>query len=342
MRFISLDEATEGMVLSKSIYGLKGEVLLNQGLTLKQAYIDRISELGYNGIYIKDDFTEKLNVEEPISYPLRMQMVYTLKNAYEKVKQNKQAIDEFQKLKRLVSDMLDELARHKDLMVNSIDIKTKEDYLYFHSVQVSMLSVIIGTELGLNKNELYELGLAGLFHDIGKLLVPNDQLKNHPMKGFQFLKEHNIVPLKSYIGVLNHHENYDGSGYPSQKKGEDIYLYGRIIHVVNMYDNLISNTSSHNQFLPSEAMEYIMGGSSTFFDTKIVGVFTRKIAPYPIGTYVELSNGNLGLVVHNYNDFCMRPKVLILKENQQLLEEPYYVDLKDLNQNGLTIKGIAS
>jgi HD-GYP domain-containing protein (c-di-GMP phosphodiesterase class II) len=192
-----------------------------------------------------------------------------------------------------------------------------------------------------------------MLHDIGKKFTPIEILtkpgsltteelntiKEHPSNGYHFIKKYfPTISATTYVGILQHHERYDGSGYPSGIKGEDITIFGRILAVCDVYDALVSDRPYHNAHLPSEALEFIQGGSGTMFDPNVVLVFSFKIAAYPLGTAVKLSNGEVGIVVENYEEFNTRPKVKILKNKVAT----HFLNLKsDYEARNITIIGIA-
>ena len=222
------------------------------------------------------------------------------------------------------------------------DLKTFDEYTYQHSVNVAVLSMVIGTTLKLSYKEMFNLGRAALLHDIGKMFV-NKEILNKPGKldanemkimknnshlGYKHLKNRYGFSILTYNGVLDHHEKYDGTGYPNNKKGKYISLFGRIINVADVYDALTAERPYKRRLLPSEAMEYIMGGAGSHFDPEIVEVFIRKIAPYPLGTCIRLSNGYEGTVVKNYEESCLRPSIRVYKIHGELVE-PFIINLKD-------------
>ena len=187
------------------------------------------------------------------------------------------------------------------------------------------------------------------FSDIGKVFIDKDILnkpgslteeeyeliKSHSTFGYEYLKKGNKYPL-NHVGVLDHRERYGGGGYPSGIKEDLISYFGRIIAVAYAYDALTSDRPYREALLPSEAMEYVMGSVSTLFDPDIVKVFVRKIAPYPIGTCVRLSNGMVGIVVENYEDLCMRPLIRVFQDQGEEIE-PYEIQLSDPHALCLTI-----
>ena len=132
------------------------------------------------------------------------------------------------------------------------------------------------------------------------------------------------LPKSSNIVALTHHEKYDGSGYPDGIKGNQIPLFGRILAVADVFDALVSDRPYRKALLPSDAVEYILGGSGNHFDSKIIKVFMEKISPYPVGSYVLLSNGEKGLVVKNRPKYGLRPKIKIINDSKVDNKSVYY------------------
>jgi HD-GYP domain-containing protein (c-di-GMP phosphodiesterase class II) len=360
MRFVPTSCLRSGMRLCKTLYGKNNEVLLTTGTILTETYINRILLLKYNGVYIEDDLSKDIEVVNIISDELKQKAVRGIKDIFiqnslnqPKGKQLKHC--RIASTKLLVENIVEEILNNNKLMINMVDLKVFDEYTYYHSVNVTVLSIVLGVALNLNKEELHKLGLGALLHDIGKVFIPVEILnkpakltpdefevmKSHAEVGYKHVKENYDLPVKSYVGILQHHEKYDGNGYPDGKSGEQIYLFGRIISICDVYDALTSDRPYRKGMLPSEAMEYIMGGSSVLFDPNLVRIFMTKVAPYPVGMCVKLSNKYSGIVLENYENFCMRPRLRIYKKDE-IEVEPFELDLTNPQNNGITIVEIAS
>lgn len=188
--------------------------------------------------------------------------------------------------------------------------------LFFHSVNVAILSLLMGMELGLGTDDLQNLGLAAILHDIGKMFVNSEilhkptslapdeykEVKQHVKLGYNFLKATFEIPAQVYVAVLQHHERYDGKGYPNELGGDNIHLFGRIIAVTDVYDALTANRPYRKPIPASKALDYIVSGNGTLFDRRLTNIFVRKVAHYPVGTYVRLNSGHSGIVFKNYCD----------------------------------------
>ncbi len=359
MRFVPTYCIVPGTRLGQTLYGTNGEVLLRDGTVMKESYIEKLCAQGYNGAYIDDDISKDIEIHEIISAELKNKTVKALKTMFIQIETNKATANtrakDLAEMKELVESILNEITSTKDLMVNMLDIKIFDDYTFYHSTNVTVLSMVMGIAMNLKRNVIMQLGMAALFHDIGKVYISKDilnknerltepefsEIKEHSVRGYRHLKELLAVPPRTYVGVLQHHEKYDGSGYPNGVAGKDISLFGRIIALTDVYDALTSDRPYRKGLFPSEAMEYIMANGGLLFDHDLVKVFAQKVAPYPIGTYVFLSDGSEGLVVENYEECCLRPKIKIIKNKVKENVAPYHLNLKDDAQTySITITGM--
>lgn len=354
MRYVPINCLREGMKLGKDVYGENGRLLLASGIVLKEKYIRTIRNLGYSGMYVEDDVSKDIEVAAIISEDLRQKTVSTIKNVFMHTKDDDKDCFEksMEQCRKLLGDIVDEIIRNKTLMINMIDLKLLNDYTFYHCVNVAVMSIVMGVAMKYSYDQLYNLGLGAMLHDEGKMLIPQEILnkpgkltaeefeiiQTHPKAGFDFLQRNAVLPPIAYTLVLQHHEKYDGSGYPYGLKGDAINEQSRLVSVADVYDALVSDRPYRKALPPSEAMEYIMGGSSTLFDPEIVNVFVRKIAPYPVGTIVRLSNGEKGIVVQNFEGFGTRPKIRIFLNRPNAVKE---INLKNNSQYlSVTISGV--
>ena len=351
MRFVPTHCIRVGMVLGDNLYNKYGDLMLTSGTVITKEYADAIERQQYNGVYIEDDISKDIQIINIINDSVRAQTVKGIKDVFMQCeKGNVNVKPNVKKIKIQIETIVDEIFANKDLMVNMIDMKAFDDYTYYHSVNVAVLSIVLGVALNMERQELCDLGFAALLHDIGKVFVDKkilnkngkltrgefEEIKSHSLLGCNHLKKGYFMPNSCYMGVLDHHEKYDGGGYPNNLKGDNISLYGRIIAVADVYDALTSDRPYRKALLPSDAMEYIMGSTITSFDPNVVKVFVKKIAAYPTGTCVKLSNGLTGIVVQNYENLCMRPRVRIFMDHDKEVE-PYEIDLADFESLNITV-----
>lgn len=348
MRYLHMNQVSEGMVLGKPLYGIEAEMLLAENVILKEEYIQRMKELGITGVYIKDEFSEEVEIPEIIKPELKFKTMQTLKRLFVGDQHSEQAYEDLQ---GMLDEIVEQIMGSRDVQVNLIDLKVYDEYTYFHSMNVALYAVVTGCGLGLSKRDLHLLGLAGALHDIGKKFISKeilnkkgrltkeefDEIKKHPLLGYHYIRDKFNIPSKACIGILQHHERFDGKGYPGSKVGEEASLFGRILAVSDVYDALLSKRPYHDPILPSEGLEYILANSGLQFDPKVVRAFSKRVATYPLGTEVKLSNDQRGIVVKNYVDFNLRPRVKIFTNSKT----PVYIDLKDdKNARNITIVNV--
>ena len=334
----------EGMKVAKAIYNSDGQVLLIKGVILNDKYIDRLKKLGIPAVYIDDGITD-VEIYDVIADETRTKALKNIKNMFElKSKSNlaknmlvsKEVLDS-------VSDILDELLNKSDIVINLTDIRVYDDYTFAHSVNVCVLALVTGIALGYNQKKLYNLGLGAILHDIGKVMVPKEILnkpnrlmkeefeviKKHPSWGYDLLKDKSEINCIVRTIVYQHHERWDGSGYPNRLKGNQIDELAQVVGLVDMYDAVTADRVYRKAMPAYEAFEMIAASGGFLFRFDIVKAFLNHIAAYPVGTWVKLSNGCIALVLETRHGMALCPKVKILFDaSNNIIEE--YLDLRDV------------
>ena len=310
MRYISIEEAEPGMLLAKGVYDAYSRVLVAKKRPLTIDYIQKLKDRGYLGFYIEDEFSEGIEVEETISTELRNKGVDALR---------KKNIDA---TLQVAKDIVGQILHTDKISLDMVDLRTFDDYTYRHSVNVAVLSTIIGMGMGLDQDMLNDLCVAAMFHDMGKLMLDMDVInkpgrltkdefaliKMHPQLSLDLLSGRWNISLESKEAILSHHENQDGTGYPRGLQKDEIPLYARIIHVADVYDALTSKRPYKDPYTPSESIEYLMGGCHILFDANIVNTFLKWVPVYPKGVMIKLSDGREGIVIENTRN-PIRPKI---------------------------------
>lgn len=341
MRFVPANCLQEGMALAKPLYRGNNELMLACGVSLSSRYIDSIKKLGYPGVYVDDDISKDIEIVNAISDELHRETMVGIRRIFVTAQQGGKTASRLD-INKQVEDILDELLHNQSIMLNMIDLRSFDSYTYAHSVSVAVLSMVIGIAFHKNKDELIKLGLGALLHDIGKVFISKDILnkkgpltpeefnviKTHSRAGYDYVVDQYNLPILSRVTIVDHHERYDGSGYPLGKKKAEISLFGRITAVSDVYDALTSERPYRKATSPSNAIEYIMAGSGTLFDPEVVRIFTNKIAPYPVGASVRLSNGWSGIILENYESLCLRPRIRVYQRDGRLVA-PFEISLKD-------------
>ena len=355
MRYVPAAFLREGMTVAKTLYGKNNERLLVRGVTLNEKIIQSIRRLKIPGLYIDDDISRDIENIGIISDELRLKTIDGLKSIFQSVSSGARITeDSLTVVRARIESIIDELMENKNVMINMFDLKCFDDYTYSHCVNAAVLSVIIGMAMNLDRETLSRLAMSAVLHDIGKMFVDKsilnkpavltkeefDHIRQHSILGYNYARESFLLSNACHPGIRDHHERFDGSGYPDGKMGSEISLFGRIISVADVYDALTSERPYRSAMSPSEAMEYIMGHSGTEFDPSIVSSFLRSVAPYPVGSTVLLSNGCTAIVVENYANFGLRPKVRVIADHGEPVQ-PYEINLStDFNALSVTIVGM--
>lgn len=331
MRYLPTSRLVPGMALGQDIYDGSGRLLLAQHLLLSAEYISNLEFLGFPGIYIDDEFTHGIELQQMISPEIRSQALRMVKELFTFDIESELPTEEV-KILRTVEAVVEDIVSQGDIMCNMLDIKNYDDYIFYHSVNVGMLSVIVGARYGLTREMLYQLGTAAFLHDIGKRFIDlnivegswplegeeREVFKSHPKLGAEFVRgAYNFSP-EVHAGIMEHHEWYNGQGYPYGKERGDINLYARIIKLADSYDAMTSKRPFRKQMSPSDAMEYLMAMAGVEFDPKLTDIFIHKIVAYPVGCEVELSNGYHAVVAKNFMDFSLRPMVKVTETGELL------------------------
>lgn len=344
MRVISINEAVPGMVVGRTLYTPNGGVLLSAGVELTPVYIDRLHELGVMALYVKDENLNDLEVLDVVSEKTRVEAIQITKQAIKNLKLD--ANYNISKILNAVNCIIDELIRNRHILINLVDIRAKSEYLFGHCVNVTVLSVLIGIALEYNQLKLRELAAGAILHDVGKALVDEsiinketalttqekEEMKKHTGIGFEALRRISGYSLLSAHVALQHHEAFDGSGYPRGLMGEEISEFARIVSVANVYDKMTTDITGHKRLPPFRAIELIRAGNGTKFDPEIVDHLTQIIAVFPVGCEVWLNTGEKAVVISTHKASPTRPTVRVIEDAMGEKVEAREVNLDEMSE----------
>lgn len=242
----------------------------------------------------------------------------------------------------VVEEISSSVRRNPGALIGLARLKSKDDYTYMHSVAVCALMVSLARQLKLDDHQTREAGMAGLLHDIGKMMVPlsilnkpgkltDDEfvsVKNHPMEGYKLLKAGSGVSDITLDVCLHHHEKMAGNGYPEKLKGEQLSIFARMGAVCDVYDAITSNRPYKNGWDPSESIRKMAEWSGPHFDPAVFQAFVKSIGIYPVGTLVKLESGRLGVVTEQHEKSLLAPKVKVFfSTKSQSYIPPQVLDL---------------
>ncbi len=261
---------------------------------------------------------------------------------------------EVEKIGPIVENMVESVMGNTDALLGLTRIREMDQYTFEHSVSVSVLLAAFAKHLGMPREDIVEVGIGGMLHDIGKTKTPLGIL-NKPAKltssEFEIMRKHvtyseeilSLVPGLSEIALsiaLEHHERFDGSGYPLKISGDDISLVGQMGAIVDVYDAITADRCYHKGMLPSTAMKKLNQWSGGHFNPELVQAFIHCVGIYPPGTLVSLSNGKVALILESSEGQLLLPKVRVifdsLKRSFVARED---IDLSNQGERGLSIIG---
>ncbi|TRZ37134.1 HD-GYP domain-containing protein [Niallia circulans] len=348
MKLVGTKYLAEGAILAKPIHNERGNILVNSGVKLDKQLIQRLLQLGIAYLYIEDKLTDDIFPVSVISDKLKREAMKTIEASFQEIKNSKSTDRSFimeksaPAFKALIEKVLEELKKHQELFSIMSDVFLYDNYIFSHSLNVTLYSLALGLELKLSRKQLEDLGLGAILHDVGKMDIPLEillkpgkltfeeftEIKKHANAGFDILRKVHNMPLIVAHCAYQHHERINGSGYPRGITGEEIHLFGRIIAVADVFDAITSNRVYRQAMLPHEALEILYTGIDTLFDAKIVEAFRNAIILYPNGVSVVLSSGEKGIVSKQNKGFNERPVVRIMERDGEKID-PYDLDLKE-------------
>jgi len=349
MSRVNISLLKPGMKIGKTVYGNRGQVLICKGATLTAGYIKKLAQFEIPFVYVDDGLTPgkvipEVVVKDVITRQTRVAAVQQVKNILLETKESGKLVIDPQTVYTTVNSFTDELLSSDSLMVNLVDLRSQDDYTFAHSVNVCVLALMTGITLGLSKNELAVLGVGALLHDLGKVKIPN-QILNKPDKltdeEFIIMKSHTVYGfelIRTAKGLRNihaqiayqHHECYNGSGYPLGIKEGEFNKYAQIVAIADKFDALTANRVYRNAFPPHEAYEMCAASGNFWFKDYIVKAFLQNIAAYPSGALVELNDRRVAVVIDTPKGYSLFPRVRVLfDQNYRQLPAPQEIPLSE-------------
>lgn len=312
MKLVDIETVEPGQYLGKTIFSSNGAILLNTGVQLTVYMISTLKRLGVTTIYIDDPMFRDISHEELLSEETKRAVIHQMSETFEQLRSGKNFSSKA--IGQTVDDLLEDVMQNQNLMIQLSDIRTADNAMFLHAMNVCTMASLVGLNMGLNMLQLKELAMGALLHDIGKLGAPEVQegRMHHAWRGFELLKNKREYSLLVAHVAFQHHEAIDGSGAPRGLTGDDIHTYAKITAVVNMYDNMIYPSGDEKPLLPHEACERMNAFSGTLLDHEVLVHFMRIVSIYPNGISVKLSTRQTGVVVGQHRGLPGRPVVRVI------------------------------
>ena len=225
---------------------------------------------------------------------------------------------------KVVTDMVRSFLEAPEVTLHVMGGRVGGEEMYFHSLNVAILCMMLARELKLDAQASHSLGMGALFHDVGlaevpdRILLKTEPLSRHEREFREMHSEYGVRMLKdsglsteALLVVAQHHELLDGSGYPGHLKGPAIHPLARIVALVNQYDNLCNPVQIEQAMTPYEALSYLYAQQRTKYDLEYLQRLIRCLGVYPPGSIVQLSNDAIAAVIAARSDKPLRPRVVV-------------------------------
>ncbi len=339
-RYLATRIVKPGMIIDQAIIDRAGRVLVARKTELDEYLIESLKKMGIPGIYIREGEEEeeqtepevkaeiqqkfeKVKVADPAKVKLSESVRKRVAEGVQYLYQDTSSENFTDATKSITNDLMKAISDNDAIAVDIGALKVSDEYTFKHSVDVATMSMIVAKQYGLEKDDVYKIGISGLLHDIGKAQIPNEILnkagkltdeefftmKQHSVFGYRVLQDKEDLSNDIKMGVLQHHEKMNGKGYPIGAPADKINLYARIISVADIYDALVTERPYKKPFSPRDALEMIMSMTEEL-DIQVMKCFMASVILYPVGSDVPLSNGEMARVIENSPEYVLRPKVL--------------------------------
>ncbi len=352
MQLASINKVPSGAVISRDIYTFDGRMLISKGSLFRDSFFERLLDVGIKEIYIADtvqelaedhrtrDFLEliqmqdAIHIDDVIYEKTRKQAEYQVMRMMVRLSTMRHA--RVDKLIQAVESIMEELLSQIDVVLSLSKLRSIDDYTYEHSVNVCVVSLVIGMEQGLQKDALKTLGIGAVLHDIGKVGISDriikkpgklsakefGEIKLHTELGYRILKSAGIAEEIAQI-ALYHHERVDGSGYPHNIESSTIPLYARIVAIADFYDAVSNDRIYRKKMSPDSVYRELIKTSSNHLDEGLVEKFLKHIYMYPLGVGVILNTYEKGVVIKQNNLMPESPVVRVFHRNSEDIGKRY-------------------
>lgn len=311
-----ITETKPGMILARDILDDNGNLLLEQGIALTEYYISRLTQLGITNLPIYDPFAAELKNQKVIAPEIREELALCFRSLFniksQDILNTGLRTMYLKQIQQTVGQIIDETEKNLGQILN-IEVRQPNKNEIDHVINVCLLTVATGLYIKLPRPVLMDLALGALFHDLGKLVMPAidgasvDHGQLHPIYGQQLLLKNKIGTIVSRIAA-EHHERYDGNGYPAGLAGKEIHPLSRLVAIANHFDNALKDTEKTGA-ARHEIMENMLAEGNTVFDMYLLRAFFHTTPLYQVGCLVRLNTHQKAYVIKNKARFAPTPVV---------------------------------
>lgn len=345
-KFMRTRQLVPGMRIDQTVVDRMGRNLIVKGAELDDYIIDSLIKLGIMTVYIQDGEYDEDDPDKVLT-PIAKKQVERLRTAdrskvtlsdsvrkrvsegIQYIYNNADSSEIVSATNNIAGELMSVISQNNAVAIDINALKTSDEYTFKHSVDVATISMVLAKQQGLSRKDIYEIGVAGLLHDVGKTKIPNEILnkpgrlddeefaimKQHSVYGYHMIKDRPEFNNGICLGVLQHHEKMNGKGYPLGFDANKICPYAKILTVADIYDALVTERPYKSAFTQKDAIEMIMSMTDEL-DLNAMKSFLESMILYPVDSLVTLSNGELARVVKNNPNYILRPTVVSVESGK--------------------------
>lgn len=352
MRPVNISKVVEGAILGKSIYSSDGRLLLSRGVGLDSKIINILKKHQILYVYIDDEISEGIEIEGVVDDAVKIEAITSIRRIFMRAMYKCRGKEKIEwiplkaqlEVEEIIESLINNLKEKENLIYSMIQLLGTDAYIYEHSVNVAILSIITAKALGIDTKEIKDIAMGALLHDIGMAKVDSNILhkfnnlssiekeimKKHTEYGYDMVRDDLSISYITKQIIYSHHELLDGSGYPRGLRGEEIPETTMITIICNMFDTMTTDRGNNNKVPIYRALEILSSITMKKIDLRVFCKFAENIAVYPIGTGVLLEDGRKGIVVDVHRSCPTRPIIRIIESDDH--KNCYEIDMmKKLN-----------
>jgi HD-GYP domain-containing protein (c-di-GMP phosphodiesterase class II) len=338
MKKIPIEELKPGMVFTRTVFGDNYEIIAEPNTPITSKDIENLKKKGVKFVETTGELKGIVKIQEEVPLVDKVEssarelmtfyksLVDSVESVYTNYKVNKEILPE--KVVNIVEKVIDKISEvgDKNVFLNLINIVDKTKYLPTHVLNATILGLLLGKEMNYPESKLKLLGTGILLMDIGMVFIPMsileretkltdeeyNKIKTHTVLGYKaVVQENNMSPEVGRV-CLEHHERWDGTGYPRNLQKQQISEYARVAAIVDTYEAMTRKRVYRDRMMSFEAMRAILTEGSTKFDPDILKVFLRMMSVYPVGSYVMLNTRAIAKVISSDPISPFRPVVKVV------------------------------
>jgi len=342
-----------GAILSRPVYDSRGKMVFDSGDRITDASLTTLKVYGVSEVLVEDSRLADVLVQPTFPPEVEAEATQALRQLIDECWASK-SIDPsiLQQVTKPIFSMTRRLYPEVIGEPNVAGCQFPADYHYVQPVKVAGMSLLMARMTGRPMLKLAHAGLAAVLMNIGYMKLPqeilqklgeltedeSEDIRRHAQSGHEMVSRLERFDAEAAQAILQHHERWDGSGYPAGLKGSDISLLARIVGIADTYYALVSSRPYGKALMPHEAIEYIMAFGGDLFDPELVRIFARQVPLYPTGVTVKLNTGQIGVVSDANIGHVGRPIIRILY-NKDGEEEahPHDIDLAKAEHQSILV-----